>query len=194
MSGIGDQLVRDYYRYFNERRVVTAETLFAPDAVVEMPPFVQHAQGGGAYAQFADTWLRAFPDAVFTIAHVEQRNETMCEVDLIATGTHSGLLDLGTIGVLQPSGVRLTLGLRELLDIRNGQIVYASLSFDLNGLIRQLKRIDYDRLIGSLDSIRQLADELGNVSADSEQQRDVIERLGRALDAARHIVRPQFRR
>jgi hypothetical protein len=27
-----DQLVRDYYRCFNERRIVTAGTLFAPDA------------------------------------------------------------------------------------------------------------------------------------------------------------------
>jgi predicted ester cyclase len=89
---------------------------------MEMAPFVQRAHGSDAYAQFADTWLRAFPDAVFTMEHVEHRNETMCEVDLIAVGTHTGLLDLGDLGTLKPSGVRLTLMLRELLEIRDGKI------------------------------------------------------------------------
>jgi len=191
---MSDQLVQDYYRCFNERRLVTGGTLFAVDAVVDMPPFVQQARGSNAYAQFAETWLSAFPDAVFTIEQVKQRNETTCEVDLIATGTHTGPLDLGAMGLLRPSGARLTLRLRELLDIRDGRITYTSLSFDLNGLIRQLKRIDYDQLVRSVESIRRLADELKNASADSEQQHDIIERIGRALDAARHIVRPQFNR
>jgi predicted ester cyclase len=191
---VTNQLIRHYYASFNERRIVDAGALFAADAVVEMPPFVQRAHGSGAYAQFADTWLRAFPDAVFTMEHVEQRNETMCEVDLIATGTHSGPLDLGAFGLLKPNGARLALRLRELLDIRDGRITYASLSFDLNGLVRQLNRIDYDRLVRSLDTIRQLADELIAVDPDSEQQHDVTERLGQALDAARLIVRPQFQR
>jgi predicted ester cyclase len=191
---MSDQLVRDYYSCFNERRIVTAGTLFAPDAVVEMPPFVQRAHGADAYTQFADMWLRAFPDAVFTMQRVEQRSDTMCEVDIIATGTHSGLLDLGAFGLLRPSGVRLALRLRELLDIRDERITYASLSFDLNGLVRQLNCIDYERLMRSLDTIRQLADELTNADPDSEQQQDVTERLGRALDAARLVVRPQFQR
>src|ERR1700676_4242154 len=64
---MSDQLVRDYYRYFNERRLATAGMLFGPDAVVDMPPFVHQAHGPAAYAQFADTWLRAFPDALFTL-------------------------------------------------------------------------------------------------------------------------------
>jgi hypothetical protein len=89
-----DQLIRDYYRCFNERRIPDAGLLFAPDAVLEMPPFVQRAHGYAAYAHFAETWLRAFPDAVFTMERMEQHNETMCEVDIIATGTHSGPLDL----------------------------------------------------------------------------------------------------
>jgi predicted ester cyclase len=187
-------LILDYYRCFNERRIVTSGTLFAPNAVVEMPPFVQRSHGSDAYTQFADTWLRAFPDAQFTMEHVEQRTETMCEVDLIATGTHSGPLDLGVFGLLRPSGVRLTLRLRELLDVRDGHITYASLSLDLYGLMRQLNRVDYQQLRPSLDTIRQLADQLADAQPDSEEQLDVTERLGRALDAARLIVRPQFKR
>src|ERR1035437_2627535 len=117
-----DQLIRDYYRCFNERRIPDAGLLFTPDAVLEMPPFVQRAHGYAAYAQFAETWLRAFPDAVFTMERMEQHNETMCEVDIIATGTHSGPLDLGAFGLLKPSGGRLMLRLREVLDIRDGHI------------------------------------------------------------------------
>ncbi|CEF48788.1 unnamed protein product [uncultured bacterium] len=191
---MSDQLVRDHYRYFNERLLAAAETLFAPDAVVDMPPFVRQAHGPAAYAQFAETWLRAFPDALFTLEHVEQRNETMCEVDLIATGTHSGLLDLGSCGLLKPSGNRLTLQLRQLLDISNGQITFTSLSLDLNRLVRQLSRIDYQRLTRFLDTIGELAEELRKVHPDSEQQHDLTERLGQALDAARLVVRPQFKR
>jgi predicted ester cyclase len=169
-SGVtSDHLIRDYYRCFNERRIADAGLLFAPDAVVDMPPFVQRAQGSNAYVQFAETWLRGCPDAVFTMEHVEQRNETMCEVDLIATGTHSGLLDLGAFGLLKPSGVGLRLRLRELLDIRDGHITYTSLSFDINGLVRQLNRIEYDRLPPCLDTIRQLADELTAAHPDSER-------------------------
>jgi predicted ester cyclase len=191
---MSDQLVRDHYRYFNERLLAAAETLFAPDAVVDMPPFVRQTRGPAAYAQFAETWLRAFPDALFTLEHVEQRNETMCEVNLIATGTHSGLLDLGAFGLLKPSGGRLTLQLRQLLDIREGQITFTNLSFDINRLVRQLSRIDYQRLTRFLDTIGELAEELRKASPDSEQQHDLTERLGQALDAARLVVRPQFKR
>jgi predicted ester cyclase len=159
-----------------------------------MPPFVQRAHGYAAYAQFTDTWLRAFPDAQFTMKHVEQRSEQMCEVDLIATGTHTGVLDLGNLGLLKPSGVRLTLVLRELLEIRDGKILYASLAFDINHLVRQLNRVDYTKLMGCLDTIRQLTEEFARAPDDTERQRDVTERLGRALDAARLVVRPQFRR
>jgi hypothetical protein len=191
---MSDQLVRDYYRYFNERRLTTAGTLFAPDAVVDIPPFVHHAHGSAAYARFADAWLLAFPDALFTMEHVEQRNETMCEVDLIATGTHSGLLDLGAFGLMKPSGVRLTLQLRQLLDIRDGHIAFTSLSFDISRLVRQLSWIDYVRLTRCLDTIGELAEELRKASPDSEQQQSVTEEIGRALDAARLVVRPQFKR
>ena len=191
---VGDQLIRDYYAGFNSRRIADARLLFASDAVLEMPPFVQRAQGYAAYAQFTDRWLEAFPDAQFTMKRVEQRNEAMCEVDLIAIGTHTGPLDLGNLGLLKPSGERLTLLLRELLEIRGGQISYASLAFDINHLVRQLNRIDYTKLMDCLEAIRQLTSEVANVPDDTEQQREVTERLGRALDAARLVVRPQFKR
>lgn len=45
-----------------------------------------------------------------------------------------------------------------------------------------------------LATVWELSDELANSQGDLERQRDVTERLGRALDAARHAVRPQFNR
>jgi hypothetical protein len=86
---------------------------------------------------------------VLTIDHVEQRTEAMSEVDLIATGTHAGPLDLGAFGLVRPRGVRLTLRLRELLEISDGHIVYASIELDINGLMRQLNRIDYEQPLAS---------------------------------------------
>jgi predicted ester cyclase len=191
---MSDQLIRDYYRCFNERRLADAGALFSDDAVLEMPPFVQDATGADAYAQFADTWLRAFPDAQFRMDRLEQRGDTMCEVDLLATGTHQGLLDLGAWGFLQPSGVRLTLRLRELLEVRDGKIVYATLAFDIDHLVRELSQVDYRKLKACLATVWELSDELAKVQGDVERQREVTDRLGRALDAARHAVRPHVKR
>jgi len=84
--------------------------------------------------------------------------------------------------------------MRQLMEIREGRITYTSLSMDLNGLTRQLNRIDYDHLTACLDGIRELAVELTAAGADPEHQREIAERIGQALDAARHVVRPQFRR
>jgi hypothetical protein len=53
---MSDQLIRDYYTGFNERRIAEARLLFAPDAVLEMP--VQSTHGYAAYEQFTETWLR----------------------------------------------------------------------------------------------------------------------------------------
>jgi hypothetical protein len=189
-----DTFVRDYYRCFNERRIADAGAQFAVNAVLDMPPFIRDATGAVAYAQFADAWLRAFPDAELRIERVEQRGETTCEIDLIATGTHEGPLDLGMYGLLRPNGVRLTLRLRELLEVHRGQITYASLSFDINHLVRELTRVDYRRLVASLATVRKFADELATVLGDDERRREVTERLGQALDEARRVVRPQFNR
>lgn len=103
-----DPLIREYDRCFNERRLADPGALFAAGALVDRRPFAQGATGAAASAQVAEAWLRAFPDAQFTIKHVEPRGDTMSDVDLVATGTQTGSLDLGTYGVLKPSGGRLT--------------------------------------------------------------------------------------
>jgi steroid delta-isomerase-like uncharacterized protein len=193
MSGT-DELIREYYRCFNERRVASAEALFAPDAVLDMAPFARTGAGREGYAEFVETWVRAFPDAAFTIAHVEQRNDSMCEVDLLATGTHTGQLNLGSFGQLPPSGLRPQVRLRELLEIRDGTIHYANVSCDINQLVRELTHVNYQLLLARIADVARLADELARADGDANKQREVSERVARALDAARRVARPQFNR
>ena len=133
-------LIREYYACFNEHRFRDAADLFALDAVLEHQPFGPATRGGGGYLQFAHMWTEAFPDGTLTIDHVEQRGDTICEVDLVATGTHAGDIDMGPYGVFKATGARATLRCRELLEIRSGKITYSSLSFDVHELIRQLKK------------------------------------------------------
>jgi hypothetical protein len=42
---ISEPFIRNYYACFNERRIADAEALFAPDAVLDMPPFVRKTRG-----------------------------------------------------------------------------------------------------------------------------------------------------
>jgi predicted ester cyclase len=131
-------LIREYYDCFNQRRFADAADLFALDGVVEQPGFSQPSLGGAGYLEHVTRWLNAFPDVRVEIRHVEQRGDTICEVDLIGTGVHSGDLDLGAFGVFKPSGSFARLHLCELIEIRAGKITYSSLRFDVHELIRQL--------------------------------------------------------
>ena len=131
-------LIREYYACFNERRFADAADLFASDAVLERPLFGTLKNGGEGYLQLANFWVNAFPDSRVHIAHVEQRGDTICEVDLLLTGIAVHELDLPSYGLFPPTGGIVTLELRELLEIRARKITYSSVSFDVAELIRQV--------------------------------------------------------
>ena len=135
----GHELIRKYYACFNERRFADAAEFFSDDAVLEHGPLGQRQQGGTGYLQFAEMWVRAFPDAALSIVRVEQHGDTICEVDLILTGTHLGTFDLGEGGLFKATGAQAKIPVRELLEVRIGKITYSSLAFDLHELIRQLR-------------------------------------------------------
>jgi len=135
----GHELIRKYYACFNERRFADAAEFFFDDAMLEHGPFGQRQQGGAGYLQFAEMWVRAFPDAALSIVRVEQHGDTICEVDLILTGTHLGAFDLGEGGLFKATGAHAKIPVRELLEVRVGKITYSSLAFDLHELIRQLR-------------------------------------------------------
>lgn len=185
--------IRTYYSCFNERRFRDAAALFTSDAVVLHVPFGQHERGARAYLRFTETWIRAFPDAILMPQQIKSRGESLWDVDLRATGTHLGALELGLFGTFKPSGAETTLLMRELLDLRDGQIVYSSLSLDIQALIQQLTIVDDKILVAHLDRIAELRGELAQVSDNPTRRREVIQRLGRELDATRHVVRPHFK-
>jgi hypothetical protein len=75
---------------------------------------------------------------MFTLTQVEQRNETMVEVYVIATGTHRGLLTFDHYE-LPATGAAIRLEMRELFVFRAQKIAAASLTISVNALTRQLR-------------------------------------------------------
>jgi len=187
-------LIHRYYAAFNDRQINEASALFALDAVLEHLPLGQTFRGPDAYVQFAAAWIQALPDARVTIERVAPRGDTIAEVDLLTEGTHDGTLDLGSYGSFKPTGQRVALRLRELLEWCGGRITYSCLSFDTHALIRQLTLVDYPQLMTHLDQIHELRRTLDDRSVDAEQRRRITEQIGQELDAARLVVRPWFRR
>lgn len=185
-------LIEQYYRHFNERHFVEASALFADDAVLEQLPLRAQERGGIGYLQFVSAWLRAFPDAVFEPRQISCADARGCEIHLTATGTHRGPLNLGG-WTFRPTGTRVTFRFRELLQVQSGRITFSSLSFDLHEVVEKLTQPDVPLLLEHIQRLQQLAVEL-SATRDSTASRLVLRRIGEELDAARHVVRPYYRR
>jgi hypothetical protein len=185
-----EALIRAYYDDFNSRRLDAAAARFHADARIEH--ITGHAeQGPDGFRVLAQLWLTAFPDGRLSVAAIRSCGRGMYDVELIATGTHTGSLAFGS-WMFRPTNRTVRLPAREVLQIENGLFRFASLTFDLHDLVRQLTRIDKDRLLQHVALIQQLGAELA-AEADTGRQRELMDRLGMQLDAARHVVRPYFR-
>jgi predicted ester cyclase len=130
-------LIRQYYEAFNERRFDDAAEMFAEDAVLEHLQPELALKGPPAYLKSARAAVAAFPDLSLQIVHVEQRGDTICEVDVLCTGTHKGEWTMGELGPFKPNGQRHSYHVREMLEVRGGKITYSSLSFDLQEVVAQ---------------------------------------------------------
>ena len=186
--------VSELYACFNERRFDDAAAMFAADAVVEQAPAPQPRRGGTGYLEFARMWIQGFPDATVAIERVLARTPALYEIELTAHGTHLGTLELGGGGQFRPTGVRASLSLRQLLQFDEQELVtYSSLSFDIQDIVAQLVTVDEARLVDQTRRIRQLGDMLLS-AANAAERRNTLYRLGMAIDEARHLVRPHYRR
>jgi predicted ester cyclase len=185
--------IRQYYASFNDRRFEDAAAMFTDDAVIEQVPFQCRERGGAAYRMFADLWTRAFPDAAVTINDVTDRPGGAVEVHLVAHGTHSGDLSMGGC-VFRPTGVKLALRIRELLEFKGDRIAASFVSFDLHELAHQLARVDDTQLLMHLSRLRYMEDQLRNAALDPARRLYLLDSIGRELDAARQVVRPYFAR
>ncbi|HET7699089.1 MAG TPA: ester cyclase [Vicinamibacterales bacterium] len=187
-----EALIRLYYTHFNTRRLEDAASLIAPHAALEQLLTGPQQPGPRGYLEFAKLWLHAFPDAVFTIENISSADGATYNVDLLSSGKHRGTLGVGGL-VFRPHGADARLRLRELLQIRQGAIVASTLSFDLQDIIRQLVHVDSAALLSRLTRIFALAEELKLAQTHEERSRELVQRIGFELDAARHVVRPYFK-
>jgi predicted ester cyclase len=133
-------LIRDYYKAFNDRRFDDAAELFTHDAVIEHLPATHARHGPAGYVESARAAVAAFPDLHLQIVHVEQRGDTICEVDVLCSGTHEGEWAIGELGPFKPSAERRTYHVRELLEIRGGKITYSSLRWDIKAIVAQFDK------------------------------------------------------
>ena len=190
-----EALIRRLYALFNARELEQAASLFTDDALLEHAATGRQQRGGAGYLEFARMWVGAFPDAVLTVEAITPRSPISIEVDLLASGTHEGPLDLGGYGLFKPSGTRGNIRLRQILELRDGRIAYSALSFDVHDIVQQLVAVSVPKLLDQLKRVQQLGSRLGQTSADQVmERRSLIDRLGTELDAARRIVRPYFDR
>jgi predicted ester cyclase len=191
--GSARSLIDQYYSAFNQRRFVDAGSLFAHDAVLDQLPLLRQEPGAIGYLQFVSAWLRAFPDATFIVQQVTTEDRRIFDVKLEASGTHSGALEVGG-RVFRATGMHTTLGLREMLEIRDGRIAFSSLIYDMHEVVEKLARLDAAKLVGHIERLRHLAEELKGIAPDSRHGRELTNEIGRELDAARHVVRPYYKR
>jgi ketosteroid isomerase-like protein len=134
-----EELIRRYYQLYNERQIQEAAELFAPDAVLEHAPYGgPPTRGGAGYIASAERSFDAFPDARIEVLGIQSHGESTYDVDLLATGTHRGLLDLGGYGRFEATGLEVRVPHREVIEIRDGLIVYASVTLDVDSLLAQL--------------------------------------------------------
>jgi len=184
--------IRAYYAAFNDRRVDEALTCLAPDAMLDQRPAPPVQQPGArGYAEFLSWWLSAFPDATLTVQSISSADGCTVDVELLAKGTHRGAFEFGG-RVFRPTNTPVRLRMRELLQVRDGLIVSASVSFDPHEIVRQLSPVDTTVLLRHLERLGNLREQLTGAHEDAARTREVVERIGGELDAARRVVRPYF--
>ncbi len=130
-------LLRLYDR-FNRHEFASSDDLFAPDAVVECPPFCHQGAGAVAWRAFVDRVSTAFPDARLRAERLSKLADSIYQCFVLCSGTHRGLFDVGSYGQFSPTGRRVQITFRQLVQFRGGKIVYMNLSFDPAQLTREV--------------------------------------------------------
>ena len=131
-----EQVVRRYYRLFNERQLEEAALLVDPLASFYYVPTKQRLIGRAGYRALASGWLAAFPDARIDIRSVRRVDYETVRLEFVGRGSHRGDLMLGDTLVIPATGRSATLVFRNALKIRASLI--RSVRFDLDA--QELRR------------------------------------------------------
>jgi predicted ester cyclase len=132
-----EDVVRRYYRLFNERRLDEAGQLVDPQAEFRYRPTRQRLLGRAGYRALAAMWLHGFEDARLEVRAIRATGP-LVEADVVGHGTHTGDLVLGEHLVLPPTGQAAELSLTETLVVEGGRIIDAELDFDLTEMLKRL--------------------------------------------------------
>lgn len=133
-----EQLVRRYYRLFNERRLDEAGELVDIQALFHYLPTNQRLVGRAGYRALAAAWLIAFEDAKVDIQSVQRLDDHTVRVTFIGCGTHTGDLELGEALVIPATGRRAELVFQDTLEVRDNRIMRVEFDFDVLELKRRL--------------------------------------------------------
>jgi ketosteroid isomerase-like protein len=132
-----EEFARLYYQLFNERRLDEAGQLIHPQAVFLTVPTKQHLVGRAGYRALVAAWLIAFEDAELDVEKIAI-NGQIVDIDFVGRGTHTGDLVLGEELAIPATGRRTRLPFHDRLEIRDGLIVKAELTFDVEELKKRL--------------------------------------------------------
>jgi steroid delta-isomerase-like uncharacterized protein len=132
-----EQIAHKYYDLFNARRFDEAERLIAPETLFQHPGFAHHLVGPAAHRALSQLWLGAFPDLQLLILRIRSDGDHVVSAQAVASGTHKGVLKLGTV-IVPPTGRRMRVEYQHVLQIQDGRIVRLALDLDVQGLVRQL--------------------------------------------------------
>jgi len=127
-----DALIARYYLAFNERRFNDAAEMFSDDAQLQHRSNVP-LRGPGGYLSSARSATTSFPDLRLEVVSVKQHGDTIFEVDLIATGRHTGDWT-GDAGTVKATGETKVIHVRETLEVRAGKFTFSSLNYNLQDL------------------------------------------------------------
>lgn len=133
-----EALVRQYYDFFNQRRLDEAGQLVHPEALFVYVPTKQRLVGRAGYRALAAGWVIAFEDAQLEIQSAETVDEHTVRIEFIGRGTHTGDLVLGEAVTVPATGRPADLTFTDTLEIRDGLIVSSRLDFDVDELRRKL--------------------------------------------------------
>jgi hypothetical protein len=89
-----NDLIWRYVDGFNTRRFADVAALFGTDARFAWIDFADPKPAQEGFREFVERWGGAFLNSHLRIERVAPRGGGLVEVDLLATGTHIGTLDM----------------------------------------------------------------------------------------------------
>jgi predicted ester cyclase len=132
-----EAFARRFYTFFNERRFDEAEAMVDRQAVFSYPAAREHMIGRAGYRELVRRWLEGFPDGRVGIVAVHVGGD-VAATELLARGTHTGVLELPGLPPIPPTGRSAQLPMRETITVKGGLIVSVKMEFDPGELRRVL--------------------------------------------------------